>query len=131
MIGADFTQKYQPYALAVLRIVAALIFFEHGTQKLFNFPASDSPSALGPLMLTAGILEFVGGLLLLVGFKTRIVAFVLSGQMAVAYFIGHFPRDFFPILNRGDAAILYCFVFLYISVAGAGAFSIDGRRRSA
>ncbi|MGR9202240.1 DoxX family protein [Rhizobium leguminosarum] len=131
MITADLTQKYQPHALAVLRIVAALIFFEHGTQKLFNFPASDSPATLGPLMLTAGILELVGGLLLLVGFKTRIVAFVLSGQMAFAYFIGHFPRDFFPILNRGDAAILYCFVFLYIAVAGAGTFSIDGRRQSA
>lgn len=130
MITTDFPQKYRPYVLGVLRIVAAAIFFEHGTQKLFNFPASDNPATLGPMMLTAGILEFIGGLLLLVGLRTRIVAFILSGQMAFAYFIGHFPRDFFPILNRGDAAILYCFVFLYISVAGAGAFSIDERGKA-
>jgi len=119
--------------LAILRIVTALIFIEHGTQKLFGFPPSDNPlPPLVSLLGLAGVLEFGGGLLILVGLFTRPVAFVLSGMMAVAYFIAHAPSSFFPALNQGDAAILYCFVFLYLSVVGPGDWSLDGLfRRSA
>ncbi|KJF65711.1 DoxX family protein [Rhizobium nepotum] len=120
--------RYQPYALAALRIIAALLFIEHGTQKLFGFPASQMQGSLPTLMLVAALLEFVGGILLLIGLFTRPVAFILSGQMAVAYFMAHAPSSVFPALNGGDAAILFCFVFLYLVFAGPGAFSVDERR---
>ncbi|WP_332305140.1 DoxX family protein [Rhizobium sp. GR12] len=120
--------RYQPYALAALRIIAALLFIEHGTQKLFGFPASQMQGSLPTLMLVAALLEFVGGILLLIGLFTRPVAFILSGQMAVAYFMAHAPSSVFPVLNSGDAAILFCFVFLYLVFAGPGAFSVDERR---
>ncbi|NTJ43056.1 DoxX family protein [Agrobacterium larrymoorei] len=119
--------QYQPYALAALRIIAALLFIEHGTQKLFGFPASQMEGSLPPMLLIAALLELVGGLLILVGFITRPVAFILSGQMAVAYFMAHAPSSFFPALNKGDAAILFCFIFLYLVFAGPGAFSVDKR----
>jgi putative oxidoreductase len=113
--------------LAVLRIVTALIFIEHGTQKLFGFPPSPNPQPpLFSLFGLAGVLEILGGLLVLLGLYTRPVAFILAGQMAVAYFMGHLPEGFFPVNNGGDAAILYCFVFLYLVFAGPGAWSIDG-----
>ena len=119
------------YALGVLRIITALLFIEHGTQKLFGFPASaHGPVALLSLMGLAGILEALGGLLVLTGFKTRYVAFILSGEMAVAYWTAHAPRSFFPVDNGGDAAILFCFVFLFFVFAGAGAWSLDGRSAS-
>ena len=122
---------HAPKALAVLRIVAALLFIEHGTQKLFGFPASggEGGGGMGGLMLVAGVLEAFGGLLLQVGFLTRPVAFLLSGMMAVAYWMAHAPQNFFPINNGGDAAILFCFVFLYLVFAGPGAWSVDGARR--
>lgn len=121
--------RYSPQALGALRIMTALLLIEHGTQKLFGFPASGNPSdgGLGTLMLVAGILEVFGGLLVLVGFMTRPAAFVLSGFTAAAYFMGHMPSDFFPVNNRGDAAILFCFVFLYLFFAGPGAWSVDKR----
>lgn len=122
----DRLSAYAPQALAVLRIVTALLFIEHGTQKLFGFPVP----AMGPtegLMLLAGILETVGGLLILVGFFTRPVAFILCGMMAVAYWMGHAPMSFWPVANMGDAAILFCFVFGYLVFAGPGAWSIDKR----
>jgi len=116
------------YALGGLRIIAALLFIEHGTQKLLGFPASAHGSPeLFSLMGLAGILEACGGLLLLVGFKTRYVAFILSGEMAVAYWTAHAPRNFFPANNGGDAAVLFCFLFLFFVFAGAGAWSLDGR----
>ena len=126
--------RFAPQLLSVLRIVAALIFLLHGTQKLLGFPpmANGGP---GPeaftLSWTAGVLELVLGALLLPGLLTRIAAFVASGEMAAAYFIGHAPRNLFPTLNGGDAAILYCFVFLYIAAAGPGPWSLDAllRRR--
>ena len=121
--------RYAPVALAVLRIVTALIFMEHGTQKLFGFPAPPQ-SGLPPLFSLFGfgaILEFVGGLLILVGFLTRPVAFILSGMMAVAYFVAHLPQGFFPVNNAGDAAIMFCFIFLYLVAAGPGAWSVDNR----
>jgi len=121
--------RYSPQLLAVLRIVTALLFIEHGTQKLFNFPPMTMPMPAGmeTLMLVAGTLEFVGGLLILVGFLTRPVAFILSGMMAVAYFVAHLPQGFFPVNNMGDAAILFCFIFLYLVAAGPGAWSVDNR----
>lgn len=122
---------WRPQALAVLRIVTALLFIEHGTQKAFDFPAAAQPfGSLSGLMLVAAALEIAGGLAILVGFLTRPVAFVLSGFMAVAYFMAHAPQDFFPVNNRGDAAILFCFVFLYLTAAGPGAWALDNRRQA-
>lgn len=122
--------KYAPLALGVLRIVTALLFIEHGTQKLFGFPVPfPMPGDLPPLMLVGGILELVGGLLILVGLFTRPTAFLMSGMMAVAYWMMHAPGSFFPVANGGDAAILFCFVFLYMVFAGGGALSLDATRK--
>ncbi len=121
---------WAPRMLSVLRFVAALTFFAHGTQKILGFPASDMVPPPGSLPWIAGMLELFGGALLILGLFTRPVAFVLSGFMAAAYFMAHAPRSFFPVLNGGDAAILYCFVFLYIFVAGPGAWSLDEARRA-
>ncbi|HEX3497893.1 MAG TPA: DoxX family protein [Stellaceae bacterium] len=119
-----------PRVLTLLRIVVGLLFLEHGTQKLFGFPPSANPApALMSLGGIQGIIELVGGALIVLGLFTRPVAFILSGDMAVAYFMSHFPKGFFPIANRGDAAILYCFVFLFLAVAGGGAWSLDGPDR--
>jgi len=119
--------QYRPQALGILRIMTALQFIEHGSQKLFNFPVAAEPHALTGLTTGAGILEFAGGILLALGLFTRPVAFLLAGEMAIAYFMAHFPRDFFPANNGGDAAILFCFVFLYLFFAGPGAFAVDNR----
>jgi putative oxidoreductase len=131
----QFLYKYAPYALAVLRVVTALLFIEHGTSKLFGFPAMPGAGSAGgslpPLILVAALLEVFGGLAILVGFFTRPVAFILSGLMAVAYWMAHVPKGgFFPLTNGGDAAVLFCFIFLYLVFAGAGAWSIDGRMGS-
>ncbi|MGB7923681.1 MAG: DoxX family protein [Pyrinomonadaceae bacterium] len=118
--------------LSILRIVAAFLLMQHGAQKLFGFPAGPQPSPTAPLlsmMGIVGILEFFGGLLLLVGLFTRPVAFILSGLMAVAYFMAHAPQGFWPVLNKGELAALYCFVFLYLSSAGGGAWSVDNLLR--
>ncbi len=125
--------RYQPFALAALRIISALLFIAHGTQKLFAFPMGRMPGPVDyfSLMGLAGALETFGGLLLLVGLFTRPVAFVLSGLMAFAYWMAHAPADVFPVNNGGDAAILFCFVFLYLVFAGPGALSLDGRRKAA
>ncbi len=127
---SDRLDRYTPYALAALRIATALIFIPHGTQKLFGFPAPPA-SGLPPLMSLLGIgaiLELVGGALILIGLFTRPVAFILAGEMAVAYWLFHFPRNFYPVLNGGDASILYCFVFLLFVFTGPGALSVDGAR---
>ncbi len=120
---------WSPYMLSVLRIMAALLFIEHGTMKLLGFPPS--PMSIGfqlSLMGFAGILELFGGLLLAVGLFVRPVAFVLSGEMAVAYFMAHAPQGFFPAVNMGEAAVLYCFTFLYLATAGGGAWALDRLR---
>jgi putative oxidoreductase len=125
--------EWAPRLLSVLRIVAALLFLAHGTQKLLGFPAPPA-SGMPPLLSLyglAGVLELVGGALLALGLFTRPVAFVLSGQMAVAYWMAHAPRNAFPLLNGGDAAILYCFVFLYLAAAGGGPWSLDRQRGEA
>ena len=119
--------KLAPYFLSVLRIFAAGSFLTHGTMKLFSWPAPfEYP--LNPMLYIAGILEIVGGLLLLMGLFSRPTAFLLSGLMAFAYFIAHSSNSFFPVLNHGEAAMLYCFIFLYISVAGPGVWSFDASR---
>ena len=123
------TTQWAPRMLSILRIVSALIFMAHGTQKILGFPASSMNPATFSLPWIAGILELVGGALLLVGLFSRPVAFLLSGEMAVAYFIAHAPKSPFPALNGGDAAILFCFVFLYIAAAGPGPLSVDAQRR--
>ena len=128
---ASSLDVWAPRALAALRIMTGLLFIEHGTQKLFGFPVAPSfglPAAFSMLWIGA-ILESVGGLLIVLGLFTRPVAFLLAGEMAVAYFMFHAPRGFFPIVNAGEGAILYCFIFLYLAAAGAGAWSLDGARR--
>ena len=121
--------NWRPRVLSVLRIMSALIFMAHGTQKILGFPASDRPAPdILSLSGIAGVLELFGGALLVLGLFTRPVAFLLSGLMAFAYFIAHAPRSFFPILNGGDAAILYCFVFIYLVFAGGGPWSLDALR---
>lgn len=128
MNASQLETTWAPRMLSVLRIMTALIFLAHGSQKLLGFPASDfSPAALS-LPWFAGVLELFGGALLVLGLFTRPVAFVLSGMMAVAYFLAHAPQSFYPALNGGDAAILYCFVFLYLVFAGPGAWSLDALR---
>jgi putative oxidoreductase len=116
-------EKGRPYILSVLRIVVALVFLEHGLQKYFGFPSAGP--AMTPLLYVQGAIEVVGGILLLVGAYTRVVAFILAGDMAVAYFMAHFPRSFFPAMNGGDAAVLFCFTFFYIFFAGGGPWSVD------
>jgi putative oxidoreductase len=116
-------EKQSPYILSVLRIVAALLFLQHGLQKYFGFPSAGPP--MTPLLYVQGVIEIVGGVLLLVGAWTRPVAFILAGDMAAAYFMAHFPRSFFPAVNGGDGAVLYCFVFFYIFFAGGGPWSVD------
>jgi putative oxidoreductase len=113
------------FPLALLRISAALLFFEHGTQKLFHFPTGGILAPLGSMMWAAGVLEVVGGAMLVAGLFCRPVAFILAGEMACAYWLVHAPRGFYPLLNGGDAAILFCFVFFYIGAVGGGAFSLD------
>ena len=115
--------------LSILRIMAGLLYMEHGMQKLLGFPPSDNPGPpLMSLLGFGGVLELFGGFLLVIGLFTRPVAFVLAGMMAVAYFMAHAPRSFFPVLNGGDAAILFCFVFLYLFIAGPGSWSVDAAR---
>ena len=128
----DTAARLAPYVLSILRIVAALIFIEHGTSKLFGWPQPVPTPALFSMYWFAGWIEVIGGILVLIGLFTRPAAFIMSGEMAFAYFISHAPNNFFPILNRGDAAILYCFVFLYLAFAGGGPWSVDtvlGRKR--
>jgi putative oxidoreductase len=118
--------------LSVLRIMTALLFIEHGAMKHLGFPPPPNPGpALLSLLGVQGILELVGGFLILIGLFTRPVAFLLAGDMAVAFFIAHFPKSFFPALNGGDAAILFCFIYLYLFVAGGGPWSVDERRQRA
>ncbi|MFL6776314.1 MAG: DoxX family protein [Sphingomicrobium sp.] len=125
---------WQPHVRAILRIVVALLFLQHGLIKLIGFPSGGmpGPQTVGTLLWVAGIIELVTSLLVLIGLWTRVAAFLASGEMAVAYFMFHASKGFYPALNMGEGAILYCFIFLYLAAAGPGAWSIDGaRQRSA
>ena len=130
ILERKFFDTWSPRLLGILRIVTGLLFLQHGTAKLFGVPhiAMFDGLQLFSLMGLAGVLELGGGLLIVLGLFTRPVTFVLSGQMAAAYFMAHAPQGFLPILNQGELAVIYCFVFLYLFVAGSGAFSIDAVR---
>lgn len=120
-----FWTQWSPVLLSLLRIVTALLFMQHGAQKLFGFPGGGHTVELMSLMGLAGVLEFFGGLLVLLGLFTRPVAFILSGEMAFAYFMVHAHANFWPVINGGDLAVLFCFTFLYLSAAGGGTVSLD------
>ena len=125
----DRITQSAPYLYAVLRIVAGLLFAMHGSQKLFGVPGGGDPMPLISFMGFAGAIELVGGLLIALGLFTRIAAFLASGQMAVAYFMAHLPQGPVPLLNKGELAMLYCFLFLYIMAQGAGVWSVDATRQ--
>jgi putative oxidoreductase len=119
-------QRWEPIFLSLLRIVVGLLLLQHGTQKLFHFPPPDHPMhGLPPLMTVAAWLELVGGLLLVLGLFTRLAAFVVAGEMAVAYFMAHAPASLYPIKNHGEFTVALCFAFLYLAVAGGGRISVD------
>lgn len=120
-----FLSSWSPRVLSILRFIAGFLIFFHGSQKLFNYPPKEGFTAATGLILVAGILEFFGGLLLFLGLFTRIAAFILCGMLAVAYFMVHAPGGFYPILNKGELAVIYCFVYLYFAFAGGGAWSLD------
>jgi putative oxidoreductase len=130
--GMDFRhlERFQPQLRAILRIVVALLFMEHGLAKLIHFPVPQPgvPSPLPPILVAAEWIEVIGGALIAVGLYTRLVAFICAGEMAIGYFMFHFPKSFWPIVNMGEGAILFCFVFLYLAAAGPGAWSIDSMR---
>ena len=122
--------RWAPYLLSVLRIVAAFLFVAHGTQKFFGFPSAEVRGGvpLVSLLGLASMIEMVGGTLMFLGLFTRPVAFLLAGEMAAAYFMGHAPRGLWPLVNRGEPAVLFCFIWLYLAAAGAGPWSLDARR---
>jgi putative oxidoreductase len=117
--------RLTPYVLSILRIMAGLLFLEHGMAKLFGFPPHGPMPAFMVLEWFAGTVELTGGVLVALGLFTRAAVFIMSGEMAIGYFMQHAPRSFFPLLNGGDAAVLYCFVFFYLVFAGAGPLSLD------
>lgn len=128
---ARLRTEWEPRVLSLLRIIVGLLFLEHGSAKLLGFPPGTAAPALGSLLWFSGLIELVGGALVAVGLFTRCAAFIASGEMAFAYFLSHAPNGFFPMYNRGDAAVLYCFVFLYLAFAGGGPWSLDRLRGSA
>src|SRR5271166_4217848 len=120
----SFRADWQPRVLSAVRIVVALLFLQHGLAKVFGFPIP-GPTSLPPLLMLAAAIEIVGSLLLLIGLFTAVAAFIMSGEMAFAYFMAHAPKSLYPIANGGEAAILFCFIFLYLAFAGGGPWSLD------
>lgn len=131
----DFTflSRWSPQLLSVLRIITALLFFAHGSAKLLSFPFVEGMSGMSVATIygIAGVIEIIAGILLVIGLFSRLVAFLVSGEMAIAYFHTHAPQGFHPILNGGESAILFCFIFLYIAAAGPGPWSVDANRGNA
>lgn len=121
----EILSKWSPQILSVLRFIAGFLMFWHGSQKLLGFPASSGGGGGSALMTVAGVIELVGGALLILGLFTRPAAFLLSGLMAVAYFMAHAPQGFLPLVNKGELAVIYCFIYLYLFFAGGGAWSLD------
>ncbi len=135
MNGAGMASRWRSWApqlLSILRVVAAFLFLQFGSAKWFAFPAAIMPGGgtapMGSLVWFAAVLEVVGGALLFLGLFTRPVAFILAGEMAIAYFHGHAPNGFWPVLNQGTPAVMFCFLYLYISAAGPGPWSLDAKR---
>lgn len=122
--------EWEPRILSIIRIIVGLMFMEHGLSKLIGFPPVPSQPAAFHLLWFAGIIEAAGGFLIAIGLFTRAAAFIMSGEMAIAYFMAHAPRGLYPMLNGGDAAILYSLIFFYFFVAGGGAWSVDRLRSS-
>lgn len=120
--------KFAPQLYAILRIVAGFSFAMHGSQKLIGWPGGEEPKELFSMMGVAGIVELVGGILIMIGLIGSIAAFISSGQMAVAFFMAHAPQGWNPLLNGGEKAVLYCFIFLYIAAVGSGIWSVDGEK---
>ena len=120
--------RWQPQLLAILRIVTGLLFLEHATSKFLAFPVPFPVHPLPTLLAAAGVIECLAGFLVTIGLFTRLPAFIASGEMAVAYWMMHFPKSPWPLANMGEGAILFCFIFLYLAAAGPGAWSIDGAR---
>ena len=129
MISDSFRATWSPRLLSILRIMVGLLFLQHGLSKYFGFPAPSPASfhVMGILGL-AGVIEIASGALVAIGLFTRAAAFVASGEMAVGYFMSHFPKSFFPLVNGGDAAVLYCFIFLFLALEGGGPWSVDAAR---
>lgn len=124
---SDIANRFSPFVLSIVRIMSALLLLQHGLSKFFGFPMPMRPPPMYSLYWYAGIIEIVGGALLLVGLLTRPVAFILAGHLAFVYFLGHHsPERFYPILNGGEPAVLFCFIFLYFAFAGGGPLSVDG-----
>ena len=132
MITESFRATWSPRLLSVLRIIVALLFLQHGLSKYLGFPA---PAPAGfqvvGILGLAGAIEIVAGVLVAIGLFTRVAAFIASGEMAFAYFLFHYPKSFFPLVNGGDSAVLYCFIFLFIALEGGGPWSIDAARSRA
>ena len=126
-----FLHRWSAQTYAAMRIIVGLLFFEHGSSKLLSFPVPPPPGSPPLIAYGAGGIELFCGALITLGALTHWAAFIASGEMAVAYFMAHFPRGFFPLMNQGESAVLYCFVFLYIAARGAGIWSVDGARVSA
>jgi putative oxidoreductase len=126
----EFTwlSRWQPQMLAILRIVTGLLFLEHGLSKFLGFPVPFPVHPLPALLIAAGVIECAAGVLVTLGFFTRIAAFIAAGEMAVAYWMQHFPKSPWPIANMGEGAILFCFIFLYLAAAGPGAWGVDSAR---
>lgn len=127
-MGFAWLSRWQPQLLAILRIVTALLFLEHATMKFLQFPAPLMAGPLPPMLIAAGVIELVTSILVLLGLFTRLAAFVAAGEMAVAIFMIHLPKSFWPTLNGGEPATLFAFIFLYLAAAGPGAWSLDGLR---
>jgi len=124
-----FLTRWAGPIYAILRIITGVMFMMHGTQKIFGFPPSEFVPKVGTVPWIAGIIELVAGALIAIGFLTNIAAFIASGEMAAAYFMAHAPNGFFPIVNKGELAVVYCFLFLFISAFGGGQWSVDSARR--